>query len=65
MRLIDSLEAQGFFTTEQAAQLKAAYCAYRDYGHRQVLQGNKAIAKEDGFAKQRHFVETLWSELMM
>ncbi len=65
VRLIEGLEAQGFFTTEQARMLKAAYCHYRDFGHRQVLQGNKAVAREEGFERQRAFVEGLWTNVML
>jgi glutamate-ammonia-ligase adenylyltransferase len=65
VRLIDGLAAHGFFTNEQAKQLKAAYCHYRDFGHAQVLQGHKAVADEEDFSKQRAFVEKLWAEVMV
>jgi glutamate-ammonia-ligase adenylyltransferase len=65
VRLIEGLAAHGFFTAEQAKTLKAAYCHYRDVGHRQVLQGNKAIADEKEFAQQREFVEKLWADVMI
>ena len=65
VRLIEGLAAHGFFTEKQAQMLKAAYCHYRDFGHRQVLQGNKAISKKGGFDEQREFVETLWTHLML
>jgi glutamate-ammonia-ligase adenylyltransferase len=64
VRQIESLASHGFFTNEQAKQLKTAYCHYRDFGHAQVLQGNKAVADENEFAQQREFVEQLWSQLM-
>jgi [glutamine synthetase] adenylyltransferase / [glutamine synthetase]-adenylyl-L-tyrosine phosphorylase len=65
VRLIEGLAAHGFFNTEQAQQLKAAYCRYRDFGHAQVLQGNKVVADELEFAQQRAFVEKLWDEIML
>lgn len=65
VRLIDGLAAHGFFTDQQAKQLKAAYCHYRDFGHAQVLQGHKAVADEEDFAKQRALVEKLWAEVMV
>lgn len=65
IRQIESLAAHGFFTAEQAKTLKAAYCHYRDVGHREVLQGHKAIADENEFAQQREFVEKLWADVMM
>lgn len=64
VRLIEGLAAHGFFSDEQARQLKAAYCHYRDFGHAQVLQGNKVIADESEFEQQRTFVENLWADLM-
>ncbi len=64
VRLIEGLAAHDFFTPKQALQLKTAYCHYRDVGHRQVLQGNKAVADETEFAEQREFVEGLWAEIM-
>lgn len=65
VRLIEGLAAHGFFTAEQAKTLKAAYCHYRDVGHREVLQGHKAVADESEFAQQREFVEKLWADVMI
>jgi glutamate-ammonia-ligase adenylyltransferase len=65
VRQIESLAAHGFFSVEQARELKAAYCDYRDFGHAQVLQGQKAVADEEQFAKQREFVEKLWADVMI
>jgi glutamate-ammonia-ligase adenylyltransferase len=65
VRLIEGLAAHGFFNAEQAQQLKAAYCRYRNFGHAQVLQGNKVVADEEQFAQQRAFVEKLWDEIML
>ena len=64
-RLIEGLAAHDFFGAEQAQQLKAAYCHYRDFGHRQVLQGKKAVADESEFSQQRQFVEKLWAQIML
>jgi glutamate-ammonia-ligase adenylyltransferase len=64
VRQIESLAAHNFFNAEQARELKAAYCDYRDFGHAQVLQGQKAVADEEQFAKQREFVEKLWTDVM-
>jgi glutamate-ammonia-ligase adenylyltransferase len=71
VRLIEGLAAHGFFTAEQAKTLKAAYCHYRDAGHRQVLQGNKAIADNNAvnndkkFSEYKEFVEKLWADVMV
>jgi glutamate-ammonia-ligase adenylyltransferase len=64
IRLIEALAIHGFFSNEQAQQLKAAYCLYRDVGHEQVLQGEKAVADETRFTEQRAFVEKLWTDIM-
>jgi len=64
VRLIDGLVNQGFFSIIQAEKLKAAYCTYRDYGHRQVLQGKKVLVDKCYFIEEREFVEKLWAEVM-
>ncbi len=64
IRLIEELAVHKFFTSEQAQLLTTAYCHYRDYGHRQVLQGHKAIAKNDVFAEQQVFIEEIWMKIM-
>ncbi|MDO9104739.1 MAG: bifunctional [glutamate--ammonia ligase]-adenylyl-L-tyrosine phosphorylase/[glutamate--ammonia-ligase] adenylyltransferase [Methylovulum sp.] len=64
VRLLESLEAQGFIAHETAATLKAAYCAYRDYGHKQVLQGDTVVIDEADVTETRARVEHIWCELM-
>lgn len=64
VRLLEGLAEQGFITTEQAHALKHAYCTYRDFGHRQVLQGHKARVTGDEFQSLRVQVEQLWHEYM-
>jgi len=64
VRLLEGLTQQSFITPSDAAILKTAYCAYRDTGHKQVLQGDKAIINEsevDGMKKQ---VEEIWHKVM-
>jgi glutamate-ammonia-ligase adenylyltransferase len=64
VRLLEGLAQQSFITSSDAAILKSAYCAYRDTGHKQVLQGDKAIINEsevDGMKKQ---VEEIWHKVM-
>ncbi|MEQ1486543.1 bifunctional [glutamate--ammonia ligase]-adenylyl-L-tyrosine phosphorylase/[glutamate--ammonia-ligase] adenylyltransferase, partial [Methyloglobulus sp.] len=64
VRLLEGLAQQGFITQADAIALKMAYCAYRDTGHKQVLQGDKAIINEnevDGMKKQ---VEGIWHKMM-
>ena len=64
IRSIDNLQTHGFFSHKQAQVLKTAYCHYRDYGHRQVLQGHKAVAKESIFSEQQAIIEKIWLQLM-
>ncbi|MDQ7091358.1 MAG: bifunctional [glutamate--ammonia ligase]-adenylyl-L-tyrosine phosphorylase/[glutamate--ammonia-ligase] adenylyltransferase [Methylococcales bacterium] len=64
INLIKKLETHHFFTAKQAEVLTSAYCHYRDYGHRQVLQGHKAVTKEAIFTEEREFVGKLWTALM-
>ncbi len=64
VRLLDGLAENAFISTDNAVLLKNAYCQYRDYGHRQVLQGKPAIADSDQFVEIRAQVEQLWHEFM-
>ncbi len=64
IRLLEGLAKQGFIRAEQADVLKQAYCTYRDFGHRQVLQGHKARVTGDEFRSLRLQVEQLWLEYM-
>ena len=64
MRLLESLEQHDLISNEQAEVLKNAYCQYRDYGHHQVLQGERATARKDDFVEIRSQVEKIWHECM-
>lgn len=64
VRLLEALAAHGFMTTDDAAILKKAYCSYRDYGHHQVLQGEKAMASEGEFSELRAQVDRIWRQFM-
>ncbi len=64
IRIIDRLQAHGFFSAEQAQILKTAYCHYRDYGHQCVLQGHQAVAKASIFSDQQAIVEKIWFQIM-
>jgi [glutamine synthetase] adenylyltransferase / [glutamine synthetase]-adenylyl-L-tyrosine phosphorylase len=64
VRLLEGLAKQGFITQTEAATLKTAYCTFRDVGHKQALQGDKAVIDEsevDGMKKQ---VEAIWHKIM-
>jgi glutamate-ammonia-ligase adenylyltransferase len=64
IRLLDALATYGVLSAENAELLKRAYCQYRDYGHRQVLQGKKAVANSCEFKETRALVEHIWHELL-
>ncbi|MFI3187026.1 MAG: bifunctional [glutamate--ammonia ligase]-adenylyl-L-tyrosine phosphorylase/[glutamate--ammonia-ligase] adenylyltransferase [Methylococcaceae bacterium] len=64
VRLLDGLQQQGFMTKSDAELLKAAYCTYRDAGHKRVLQGNKPVIAEAEVAKISAEVEQIWHDYM-
>ena len=64
IRLLEALKKQGLISDKQAAILTQAYCEYRDYGHHQVLQGERALARKDDFVEIRSQVEKIWHQCM-
>jgi glutamate-ammonia-ligase adenylyltransferase len=64
VRLLEGLQQQGFMSQADAELLKAAYCTYRDFGHKQVLQGDKAVIAEAEVAKMSAQVEQIWHDYM-
>jgi glutamate-ammonia-ligase adenylyltransferase len=64
VRLLEGLQEQGIISPYIADTLKAAYCAYRDMGHKQVLQGDKAIIDEHRVTYLHVQVEQIWREIM-
>lgn len=64
VRLLEGLNTQGIISQHTADTLKAAYCTYRDMGHKQVLQGDTAIIDEAEVADLRTQVEAIWQEIM-
>ena len=64
VRLLEGLQQQWFMSKADAETLKAAYCSYRDFGHKQVLQGDKAVIAEAEVAKMSAQVERIWHEYM-
>lgn len=65
IRLLESLQKQNVISEHDAKILKSAYCAYRDAGHKQVLQGDKAIIEAGNFVDLREQVTQIWNELML
>ncbi|MDP3838264.1 MAG: bifunctional [glutamate--ammonia ligase]-adenylyl-L-tyrosine phosphorylase/[glutamate--ammonia-ligase] adenylyltransferase, partial [Methylococcales bacterium] len=64
VRLLEGLNTQGIISQHTADVLKAAYCTYRDMGHKQVLQGDTAVIDEAEVADLRTQVEAIWQEIM-
>ncbi len=64
VRLLEGLARHGIITQHTADTLKAAYCAYRDVGHKQVLQGDTAVIDETEVADLRIQVEEIWQTIM-
>jgi glutamate-ammonia-ligase adenylyltransferase len=64
VRLIAALQQHGFFSEQQAKQLTQAYCTLRDYGHKRVLQGDKALIDEQELLELREQVAQLWQNIM-
>lgn len=64
VRLLEGLQQQGFMPQADEQILKNAYCTYRDFGHKQVLQGDKAVIAEAEVAKMSAQVEQIWHKYM-
>lgn len=64
VRLLDGLQEQGFISKTNAEILKTAYCTYRDYGHKLVLQGERAVIDESEVVEMRTQVEQIWHDYM-
>jgi glutamate-ammonia-ligase adenylyltransferase len=64
VRLLEGLQEDGFMSKTEAETLKAAYCTYRDYGHKQVLQGERAVINEAEVVELSKQVEQIWHEFM-
>jgi glutamate-ammonia-ligase adenylyltransferase len=64
VRLLEGLQEDGFMTKTEAESLKAAYCTYRDYGHKQVLQGERAVINEAEVVELSKQVEQIWHDFM-
>ena len=64
VRLLDGLQEDGFMSKAQAETLKAAYCTYRDTGHKLVLQGERAVIDAAVVHELSEQVEQIWREFM-
>lgn len=64
MRLLDTLAEQGLLNSEAVLALKQAYCLFRNRGHKEALQGNKAVVAQDELVDIRQQVAQWWQEIM-
>jgi glutamate-ammonia-ligase adenylyltransferase len=64
VRLLESLQMQNVISETDANVLKNAYCAYRDAGHKRVLQGDNAIIEAGNFVGLREQVSQIWQKKM-
>ncbi|NOQ63555.1 MAG: bifunctional [glutamate--ammonia ligase]-adenylyl-L-tyrosine phosphorylase/[glutamate--ammonia-ligase] adenylyltransferase [Methyloprofundus sp.] len=65
MSLLDSLGEQKLLSLEEVTTLKRAYCIFRDRGHKEALQGNKALVANDELVELREQVARIWQGLMV
>jgi len=64
VRLLEGLQEAGFISKVQAEMLKDAYCTFRDIGHKQVLQGEKAFINPVEVVALSQQVEKIWQDLL-
>jgi glutamate-ammonia-ligase adenylyltransferase len=64
IRQLDGLADAGFLSKTNAEALKAAYCAYRDYGHKLVLQDERVEVGPAEVAGLSEQVGLLWRQIM-
>jgi len=64
IRLLEGLQEDGFMSQAEAEILKAAYCTYRDTGHKLVLQGGRAVINEAEVLELSKQVEQIWHKYM-
>ncbi|MFA5920559.1 MAG: bifunctional [glutamate--ammonia ligase]-adenylyl-L-tyrosine phosphorylase/[glutamate--ammonia-ligase] adenylyltransferase [Methylococcaceae bacterium] len=64
VRLLEGLQEDGFMSKTETETLKAAYCTYRDTGHKLVLQGERAVINEAEVVEMSKQVEQIWHDFM-
>ncbi|WP_428357323.1 bifunctional [glutamate--ammonia ligase]-adenylyl-L-tyrosine phosphorylase/[glutamate--ammonia-ligase] adenylyltransferase [Methyloprofundus sp.] len=64
MRLLDTLAEQQLLSEEYVSTLKKAYCIFRDRGHKEALQGNKALIAQDELVVIRQQIADIWQVIM-
>lgn len=64
IRLLDGLQEDGFISEADAKTLKAAYCAYRDMGHKLVLQEEQTLVNTAEVLELSSKVGRIWNDFM-
>lgn len=64
VHLLDGLREHSFVLEDDAQTLQKAYCTFRDRGHREILQGNKAVTEAVEFDELREQVLQIWKQTM-
>ncbi|MCL6415586.1 bifunctional [glutamate--ammonia ligase]-adenylyl-L-tyrosine phosphorylase/[glutamate--ammonia-ligase] adenylyltransferase [Aestuariirhabdus sp. Z084] len=65
IRVLDSLEATSFISSDDADLLREAYKAYRAAAHRLALQNCKGVVSGDAFHEYRRGVMGIWQRIML
>jgi [glutamine synthetase] adenylyltransferase / [glutamine synthetase]-adenylyl-L-tyrosine phosphorylase len=63
VRQLEGLARHGIISQSEADTLKTAFCTYRDIGHKQVLQGDKALIDVEAVSGLRERVEGIWDRV--
>ncbi|GAA0789765.1 bifunctional [glutamate--ammonia ligase]-adenylyl-L-tyrosine phosphorylase/[glutamate--ammonia-ligase] adenylyltransferase [Marinobacterium sediminicola] len=64
IRILDSIEAAGLLTSDEAELLREAYKAYRAAGHRLTLQNLSGVLGEEEMREYREGVAAIWQRLL-
>ncbi|MBN7820354.1 bifunctional [glutamate--ammonia ligase]-adenylyl-L-tyrosine phosphorylase/[glutamate--ammonia-ligase] adenylyltransferase [Bowmanella yangjiangensis] len=64
VRILESLQAHGVISEQWARSLTEAYLAYRDAGHRYVLDGQPAVDESGRFDELREQVRLIWQQTL-
>ena len=64
IRILETLQQEALFSSEESQLLTDAYIAYRSAAHLQALQQQQGIVEAAAFAGQRRAVQASWERLL-
>lgn len=64
VRQLELLAKHQFISENDATIMKTAFCAFRDFGHKQVLQGDNAVIDKSEVEELQQRVERIWHNIM-